>query len=346
MLDFDSPAAKQKNASVFPLAALSENGIGFVSSTPTANSHPGFEGKSEASIRSSGFVGYTPHWTCPSCTCGTASVRLDQRYYNSNTGSFWSPDPGGLATANPKDPTSWNRYAYAGDDPVNFNDPSGRARCSVVGTFTTFDPDNQETPISYAEIQCTSAAGSIFVDEWVTRTYQDGVQQAKALGKTVDQQEMSNFRDLLALSIARVQADLTKSDCAKDFKNAARASAKAGTAGFSDQGELRYVGQDGVITAQPGSPGVARYNRFTGSINLNSEVDWSFPSSTNALLNGSGWMVDLLAGQAAALGISSITGDQYMDLTILHELSHYNGAIGNPDTNPGVEKALWNDCIH
>jgi hypothetical protein len=34
-----------------------------------------------------------------------------------------------------------------------------------------------------------------------------------------------------------------------------------------------------------------------------------------------------------------------MDLTILHELSHYKGAIGNPDTNPRVEIALWNDCI-
>jgi len=52
-----------------------------------------------------------------------------------------------------------------------------------------------------------------------------------------------------------------------------------------------------------------------------------------------------LRGQAAILGVASVTAAQFMDLTILHELSHYNGAIGNPDRNPAVEKALWNDCI-
>jgi RHS repeat-associated protein len=48
------------------------------------------------------------------------------RYYNSNFGRFLSPDAGGSATADPADPQSWNRYAYAGGDPVNFNDPTGQ----------------------------------------------------------------------------------------------------------------------------------------------------------------------------------------------------------------------------
>lgn len=35
-----------------------------------------------------------------------------------------------------------------------------------------------------------------------------------------------------------------------------------------------------------------------------------------------------------------------MDLTILHELSHFTGAIGNPDDlDEAVETALWKDCI-
>ena len=37
-----------------------------------------------------------------------------------------TPDPGGIRTADPKNPGSWNRYAYVNGDPVNFNDPSGR----------------------------------------------------------------------------------------------------------------------------------------------------------------------------------------------------------------------------
>jgi RHS repeat-associated protein len=49
-----------------------------------------------------------------------------QRYYGNAMGRFLTPDPGGQRTANPKDPGSWNRYAYAGGDPVNRRDPSGR----------------------------------------------------------------------------------------------------------------------------------------------------------------------------------------------------------------------------
>jgi RHS repeat-associated protein len=48
-----------------------------------------------------------------------------QRYYSNVVGRFYSPDPGGIATANPKNPGSWNRYAYVHGDPVNFTDPTG-----------------------------------------------------------------------------------------------------------------------------------------------------------------------------------------------------------------------------
>ena len=37
----------------------------------------------------------------------------EQRYYNAGMGRFWSPDPGGIKTAVPSDPGSWNRYGYA-----------------------------------------------------------------------------------------------------------------------------------------------------------------------------------------------------------------------------------------
>jgi RHS repeat-associated protein len=47
------------------------------------------------------------------------------RYYNSNLGRFWSPNPKGHAAADPENPMTWNRYAYANDDPSSQNDPSG-----------------------------------------------------------------------------------------------------------------------------------------------------------------------------------------------------------------------------
>jgi len=50
----------------------------------------------------------------------------DQRYYAPWGGRFLTPDPGGVRTAVPTGPASWNRYAYVSGDPVNFNDPTGR----------------------------------------------------------------------------------------------------------------------------------------------------------------------------------------------------------------------------
>ncbi len=56
----------------------------------------------------------------------------DQRYYASAFGSggtsayyrFLTPDPS-QSSAGPSNPGSWNRYAYAGGEPVNRGDPSG-----------------------------------------------------------------------------------------------------------------------------------------------------------------------------------------------------------------------------
>jgi RHS repeat-associated protein len=53
----------------------------------------------------------------------------DQRYYGSGTGSFSTPDPGGIKTANSGNPASWNRYAYTLGDPINMFDPTGTYPC-------------------------------------------------------------------------------------------------------------------------------------------------------------------------------------------------------------------------
>jgi RHS repeat-associated protein len=48
------------------------------------------------------------------------------RGYDSNRARWYTPDPLGLKGVSLGNPTTWNRFAYANGDPVNFYDPHGR----------------------------------------------------------------------------------------------------------------------------------------------------------------------------------------------------------------------------
>lgn len=47
------------------------------------------------------------------------------RQYSGTEGRWLVPDPSGLASADPGNPQSWNRYAYVMNDPINSTDPTG-----------------------------------------------------------------------------------------------------------------------------------------------------------------------------------------------------------------------------
>lgn len=63
--------------------------------------------------------GYTGHVNDPE----TGLIYMQQRYDSPSEGRFLSPDPVGVS---PGDVFSFNRYAYANDNPVRFTDPDGR----------------------------------------------------------------------------------------------------------------------------------------------------------------------------------------------------------------------------
>jgi len=52
---------------------------------------------------------------------GSGLVKFGQRWYNPTTGTWTQQD----TLDNPLDPANANRYAYAGDDPINGQDPRG-----------------------------------------------------------------------------------------------------------------------------------------------------------------------------------------------------------------------------
>jgi RHS repeat-associated protein len=49
---------------------------------------------------------------------------MEARYYGSSMGRFMSPDPI-LSSAHDDDPQTWNKYAYARNNPLRYSDPTG-----------------------------------------------------------------------------------------------------------------------------------------------------------------------------------------------------------------------------
>jgi len=80
---------------------------------------------------------------------GPGQDYAQQRYYNNGTGRFWSVDPGGIKTAKPKSPTSWNRYMYVNGDPVNRTDRHG----------LNVDDDTDGCTDDDSDMPCFSATG-------------------------------------------------------------------------------------------------------------------------------------------------------------------------------------------
>ena len=79
---------------------------------------------------------------------------LRARYYNPATGRFLSRDP---LDGDPTDPQSLHKYLYAGGDPVNRIDPSGRAD-SIETIFTiTVIATPTEVALSALAGQATAA---------------------------------------------------------------------------------------------------------------------------------------------------------------------------------------------
>jgi RHS repeat-associated protein len=77
------------------------------------------------------------------------------RYYSNNTGRFLSPDPSGLAFANPGNPQSLNLYSYVMNNPLTNIDPTGMECVWDDGSF-----DSEDDPVTGSSEGCTGQGGT------------------------------------------------------------------------------------------------------------------------------------------------------------------------------------------
>ena len=77
------------------------------------------------------------------------------RYYGSSAGRFLSPDPSGLAYADPTNPQSLNLYSYVLNNPLKFGDPSGMECVWDDGSY-----DASDDPRTGNSAGCVAQGGS------------------------------------------------------------------------------------------------------------------------------------------------------------------------------------------
>jgi RHS repeat-associated protein len=66
------------------------------------------------------------------------------REYSQSQGRWISPDPAGLAAADPANPQSWNRYAYVLNNPLSFIDPLGLTCSHVINGVVYVENDSDQ----------------------------------------------------------------------------------------------------------------------------------------------------------------------------------------------------------
>src|SRR5207248_2041474 len=85
-----------------------------------------------------------------------ALTYMHARYYSAALGPFLSVDP---VEGNPSQPQSWNRYAYATNNPINRTDPTGKCGESADFVGPTQDCNGFRDYLDkYAAFQAQRAA--------------------------------------------------------------------------------------------------------------------------------------------------------------------------------------------
>ena len=130
----------------------------------------------------------------------------DQRYYSNQFGRFMSVDQHSSGEAR-NNPQLWNKYAYVGSDPINYNDPSGRERCSLIS--------NGED--GYFRLLCNGSADGAIDPSAPDSQRDDGARIAQQIENRALNSFLPGLRQSVLNALGRAELDLKKADCASLF---------------------------------------------------------------------------------------------------------------------------------
>jgi RHS repeat-associated protein len=269
----------------------------------------------------------------------------DQRDYASTFGRFMSADRYRSREAK-TDPYLWNNYAYVGNDPMNYNDPSGRDRCTLKsdneGNFTLICNFSAGNESGGGGGDGGGSPGSLRDD--------DGRIAALAEKRALGSFPIA-LRQIVENAIGRSENDLTNPDCASLFgtlfPEAGTLLTETPANAFEDFFEGAHI--RGVVFDSLAQPGVGAYH-----LNGNIYIATNRYFFTGIDQEGASVLTNPMSV------FNGLTYNQMQEVILIHEFLHASGVVGNDSEgqtitlgngqvvvgSQGVTAAVRQHCLH
>jgi RHS repeat-associated protein len=259
------------------------------------------------------------------------------RYYSSQWGRFLSPDPY-VNSAGLAEPGSWNRYAYAGNDPINAEDPGGLLTClTFADSMPVLGPDWEEGAFEWGWVY----QGVSFCPGFL---YGFNPLGGGSSGGTTAPVRPVGYNGALQ--------DLARTPCYQYFGFSSAAAAQAAFASLTfviaNLGVPQVQEVAGGLQIVAGTPPPSSTEGNTVTVNYS--YNWLDFSSVSAqdVTTGQPITISYLGMESQELGFSMNTS-QLAGLLLLHEFRHSTAGGNAPQEPPGGNKAfnlpIYQNCI-
>jgi RHS repeat-associated protein len=261
------------------------------------------------------------------------------RYFAASQGRFTSADPyvmsGGMGN-----PQGWNRYGYVGNDPINFNDPTGLQRwmityywsfCSWYASSSTLACSQFDT-FSFYDDGLGGRGDGRFMEVGGSEGPSSSINKGNLT--LYDVVRSGSKFDTIIQAFNQMKKNLTKdSDYLNWFAGGTRAALVVSPELFADIGTRIGVASRFEMDSN-NAPGIAAVARPSAAYDI--------------VINGQGGLFygGDIPGLSSRLSASSDSGRIFV---LLHELAHVVGGLINDDDadftiNANNNTAIWQHC--